>query len=146
MTTADELQRLRAETRKLRQEYASKKRAEESLQRRNQRLSGEVIVLEKEKDVLEDEKAALIKENNDLKLKLGLIQDTAKKYAGMLFKSSVRRAPRDKKSGAQEGHIGRRRPQPTRVDEIVRVALSHCPTCDAPTHTTRASWKTFRWF
>src|SRR3989344_4989635 len=131
MTSEDELQRLRAETRKLRQEYASKKRTEEALQKRNQSLTGKVVTLQEEKDILEKEKEELIKENDDLKLKLGITLDTAKKYAGMLFKSSVRRLPSDRKGGAQAGHIGHRRMQPARIDRAVRVALSHCPDCDS---------------
>ena len=130
MTTDDELLRLRAETRKLRQEYASKKRTEEALEKKNRELIGTVGTLQKEKDILENENEQLIKENNDLKLKLGITLDTAKKYAGMLFKSSVRRLPSDKKSGAQKGHEGHRRKQPDHIDAIVRVALSHCPDCD----------------
>ena len=138
MTSEDELQRLRAETRKLRQEYASKKRTEEALQKRNQSLTGKVVTLQEEKDILEKEKEELIKENDDLKLKLGITLDTAKKYAGMLFKSSVRRAPSDKKSGAQAGHIGTHRKQPARIDAWVRVALSHCPDCDSALKRTNS--------
>ena len=136
MTTDDELHRLRAETKKLRQAYASKKRTEDALQKQNQTLTGKIVTLQEEKDALEKEKEELIKENDDLKLKLGIVQGTAKKYAGMLFKSSVRRAPSDKKSGAQAGHIGHRRKQPERIDRIVRVALSHCPDCDTPLKRT----------
>jgi transposase len=129
MTSEDELRRLRAETRKLRQEYASKKRTEDALQKRNQALNEKVVTLKEEIGSLEKEKEQLIKENDDLKLKLGITQGTAKKYAGMLFKSSVRRAPSDKKSGAQVGHVGHRRKQPDRIDREVRVFLSHCPDC-----------------
>ena len=130
MTTEEELLRLRAETRKLRQEHASKKRTEEALEKKNLKLIGIVGVLQQENDILEKEKEQLVTEVHDLKLKLGIIQDTAKKYAGMLFKSSVRRAPSDKKSGAQMGHVGHRRKQPDRIDAVVRIALSHCPRCD----------------
>lgn len=138
MTTEKELLQLRAETRKLRQAYASKKRTEEALEKRNQSLTGKVITLKKENDTLLNEKEQLIKENDDLKLKLGIIQDTAKKYAGMLFKSSVRRAPSDKKSGAQTGHKGHRRQRPDHIDTIVRVALSHCPHCDTTLNRTNS--------
>lgn len=138
MTIDDELLMLRAETRKLRQEYASKKRTEEALKKQNQSLTGKVVTLQKEKDALLNEKEQLIKENNDLKLKLGITLDTAKKYAGMLFKSSVRRIPSDKKSGAQVGHRGHRRKQPDHIDAIVRVALSHCPHCDTALKRTNS--------
>lgn len=136
MTSEDELQRLRAETKKLRQEHASKRRTEEALQKRNQKLIGTVVTLKKEKDMLENENEQLIKENNDLKLKLGITLDTAKKYAGMLFKSSVRRAPSDKKSGAQAGHTGHHRKLPERIDRTVRVFLTNCPDCDSELNRT----------
>jgi hypothetical protein len=138
MTTDEELLRLRAETRKLRQEYASKKRTEEALKKHNQSLSGKMDTLQKENDTLLNEKEQLIKENNDLKLQLGITLDTAKKYAGMLFKSSVRRTPSGTKSGAHVGHRGHRRTQPDHIDATVRVALSHCPSCDTALKRTNS--------
>lgn len=130
MTSEDELQRLRAEARKLRQGVATATRSKDARQKQIQKLTKKVVTLEDEKKTWSREKEQLIKENNDLKLKLGITLDTAKKYAGMLFKSSVRRVPSDKKSGAQTGHAGHRRRQPNHIDRIVRIALSHCPTCD----------------
>ena len=136
MTSDEEVLRLRAEAKKLRQENANLARSKSAQSSRTNKDGEHIATLTGKVKSLTEENGALKDEVRDLKLKFGIIQDTATKYAGMLFKSSVRRAPSENKSGAQVGHVGHRRAQRARIDAVVRVALSHCPDCDTKLRRT----------
>jgi transposase len=86
---------------------------------------------------------ALEEENKALKTRLGMVEESAKKIAGMLFKARHRRpASSGNRRGAQPGHAGHGRKKPERIDRTLRVFLTHCHRCGNPlgrtgSHDTR---------
>jgi transposase len=129
MTTEEELTRLRKEARKLRQENATEKNARHSQQKRADKLT-ETTRKQKEKiKTLTDENIELEKEIAELKSRLGLAIDKAKTYAGMIFKSNIRKKGTGAKRGAKIGHTGHGRTKPETIDREVDVFLTNCNDC-----------------
>lgn len=138
MIIADELFLLRKEARKLRQDHATKTRSILLRDHRIEQLEIANSILKEKLKKYADKVAELAKENTDLKSQLGRVTDTAKKYAGMLFKSSVRRTASIAKRGARRGHTGFHRAAPSRVDTVVRVALTECSDCHSALKRTES--------
>ena len=127
MTIQEELERLRSEARKLRQENATLGRAREQHKEKNQKLGKQVNRLKKENQ----EKDEKIKELKDAIAKL---LDLKNKLSGMIFKANLKKdgqnADSDKKKrGGQIGHAGAGRKKPTQADQEKEIHLSHCPCC-----------------
>lgn len=138
MSNEEELNRLRKEMRELRKRDATLKNARASQQKRADKLSK---VTSKQKEKIKDltEKInQLEKENSELKSRLGIETDKAKVYAGMIFKSNVRK--RDEKTGnkrgAKLGHSGVGRKKPEHIDYEVNAHLTHCYHCENPLNRT----------
>lgn len=139
MSNEEELTRLRKEMRELRQRDAILKNARAAQQDRADKLS-KVAHKQKEKIKIQEEKiAALEKENSELKSRLGIEIDKAKTYAGMIFKSNVRKRDEktEKKRGAKLGHKGTGRKKPVHIDREVNVYLTNCYDCG--NHLNRTS-------
>lgn len=132
MNPQEELYRLRKEAKKLRQEKANLIRSKNSHETRGTLDAKHIASLKTKNKQLVAENTELKKEVDDLKIKLGLEIEKAKKYAGMIFKTNTRHAPSGKKRGAKNGHPGHRRAQPKHIDREVRVFLSVCPDCHTP--------------
>ena len=139
MPNEEELTRLRKEMRELRQRDAILKNARTAQQERADKLS-KVTHTQKEKiKILEKKIDALEKENSELKSRLGIEVDKAKTYAGMIFKSNVRKHDEktENKRGAKLGHIGVGRKKPDHIDQEVNVYLTNCYDCGG--HLNRTS-------
>ena len=139
MSTEEELIRLRKEARGLRQENAILKNAWDSQKNRSGKLGKTLKNKETRINTLEKKIDELEKENNELKSRLGLEIDKAKTYAGMIFKSNVRKRGEKSKNhrGALIGHKGFGKTKPERVDKEVNVYLTNCYDCGA--HLNRTS-------
>jgi transposase len=126
MTLQEEVERLRVEARKLRQDNATRERSWNQQKERAEKLKGEVDVLKKENQV----QAKEINRLNDFIAKLLNLKD---KFAGMLFKTNLKKDDSKKtgtkKRGGQPGHIGAGRKKPAHIDQEKEVHLSHCPCC-----------------
>jgi len=134
MSPEEELARLRKEMRELRQRDAILKNARAAQEERADKLS-KVTSKQKEKiKELTDKINQLEKENSELKSRLGIETDKAKMYAGMVFKTNVRK--RDEKTsnkrGAKLGHTGVGRKKPERIDQEITVYLTNCYHCENP--------------
>lgn len=134
MSNEEELARLREEMRELRQRDAILKNARASQQKRADNLSK---ITSKQKEKIKDltEKInQLEKENSELKSRLGIETDKAKVYAGMIFKSNVRKRDEEteNKRGGKLGHAGAGRKKPEHIDHEVNVHLTHCYHCLNP--------------
>lgn len=125
MTTIEELQNLRDEARRLRQENASKNRAWESQKEKSDRL-------EKENQELKRENQEIKERLDELEKKLNHEIEIKEKYRGMLFKSNKKSHSADKeqkKLGGQIGHKGTGRIKPQRIDQEKEIYLKACPHC-----------------
>lgn len=130
MTTIEELQNLRDEARKLRQENAFKNRAWESQKEKSDRL-------EKENQDFKKEIQELKERLNELEKKLNHETEIKEKYQGMLFKPNKHTnskpnnsdAEEQRKLGGQAGHKGASRRKPQRIDQEKEVYLKACPYC-----------------
>lgn len=125
MTTIEELQNLRDEARKLRQENASKNRAWESQKEKSDHLEKEVQGLRKENQDLKERL-------DDLEKKLNHETEIKEKYRGMLFKSGKKSHSvneKQRKPGGQAGHKGTSRRKPQRIDQEKEIYLKACPHC-----------------
>lgn len=139
MSTEEELIRLRKEARKLRQERSTLKNAWGKQKDLNKKLGKELSEKERRIKELSEKNNNLEKENAELKSRLGIEKDKAKTYAGMIFKSNVRRRGEEKqndKRGAKKGHTGHGRTKPEHVDQEINVFLSHCYDCKSPLSRT----------
>lgn len=136
MTTEEELARLRKEARKLRQENATLERSRKAQQERAKKLEKTVHDKKEKIESLKKEIAELEKENSELKSRLGLAVDKAKTYAGMIFKSNVRKPKTGVGRGAKKGHEGTGRKNPEHIDREVDVYLTNCNDCRTPLHRT----------
>lgn len=136
MTTEEELARLRKEARELRQRNATEKNAHEAQKERADKF--EKITEEQRQKIKHqnDRITELQKEVAELQSRLGLAVDKAKTYAGMIFKSSIRKIKTGTKRGAKKGHIGHGRENPTRIDREVSVFLTNCNECNTPLSRT----------
>lgn len=136
----------RLEMRTFRLREAALIRSRDTNKRKVEVLQETVRSQEKRIKELEEIIKTFTKEANDLKELLGKVQETAKKYAGMLFKSNVKKKIEQengnedetttKSRGAQAGHAPHHRPTPVRIDREVTVHLSHCPDCETPLEET----------
>jgi chromosome segregation ATPase len=128
MTFQEELEKLRAEARKLRQENAILTRT------KDQHKEKGFTLVKKNSDLQKKVKDLKIEINrlNDFIAKLLNIKDN---FAGMLFKTNLKKdnskKTDTKKRGGQLGHIGSGRKKPVRIDQEKEIHLSHCPTCQA---------------
>ena len=129
VTPQEERYRLRKEAKKLRQENAVIARSKITRETRADSDGRTIATFKKKVKMLTEENAKLKEEVHDLKIKLGVEIEKAKKYAGMLFKASVRRIPSGAKRGARAGHKGAHRKQTDHIDKEIRVSLTHCPDC-----------------
>jgi transposase len=144
MTINDELKRLRAEAKELRQRNGVVERAWEAQKEKNERLEEEVKAAKEEAARHRDRAAELERENASLKSRLGMVEETAKNLAGMIFKPHRRKpsAGSGRRRGAQPGHTGHGRKKPGTIDRELRVFLTHCHRCGNPlgrtgSHDTR---------
>lgn len=139
MSTEEELNRLRKEARELRQRDATLRNTKQAQQNRADKFE-EITKKQKQKIEFQNDKIIeLEKEIKELKSRLGLEVDKAKTYAGMIFKSNVRK--RGEKSenhrGAQMGHKGTGKTKPKHIDREVNVYLTNCYDCG--NHLNRTS-------
>ena len=136
----------RLEVRALRLREASLIRSRDAYKQKVKVLEETVRSQTKEIEELKELIKTLTKETSDLKELLGKVQETAQKYAGMLFKSNVKKKiergnenedeSKTKSRGARIGHTPHHRPTPERIDREVTVHLSHCPDCKTPLEET----------
>ena len=138
MTRNDELNRLRQEARELRQRTATVERAHGAQQNRADALEKKVATQAKTIRELDDRIHELEEENAALKSRLGLEIEKAKKYAGMIFKASIRKLRHAAGSGrgGKRGHKGNGRKIPERIDRAVDVFLTHCNACGTALNRT----------
>jgi len=90
-------------------------------------LQSECGRLRAEKDALKDEVERLVKENKDLKRRLGEAQRAGKRQAAPFRRRKRKSNP--KKSGRKPGHAPAHRPVPESIDAEVDVPLGCCPHC-----------------
>ena len=138
MTPPDELSRLRKEARLLRKEDAAIRRSRDAAQEKNVVLGKKVAAQREKIKTLTKEKEDLQKEITELKSRLNLAIDKAKTYAGMIFKSSVRKeihASRPGRGGTV-GHRGNARRLPERIDREGNVCLTNCYHCGTALNPT----------
>ena len=135
MAVPEELQRLRQEARDLRKRNATAENARHAQQTRADSLAQKVTQQNKEIKQLHDQVTGLTKEVSELKSRLGLSVDHAKKLAGMIFKSNDRKKLGIGR-GAKKGHIGHGRTNPDRIDHEVDVFLTNCYDCGNPLDQT----------
>jgi transposase len=135
MTTQEELQKLRMEARKLRQDNAGIDRAWQKQKAKNKKLQEENEELRKKKEALEKKKQELENEIGKLEGIIAKLIGHRDKLAGMIFKPNLKKTtandPNKKKRGAQLGHKGHGRKTAQRIDQEKEVHLSHCPHCQA---------------
>jgi len=142
MTPQKELEKLRAETRELRQRMASSDRSREALRTKKAMLEQDVDQLTKKKQALEQEngrlkklKEALEEKVKTLEARLAGVTLHKDRLAGMIFKTNNARRPDDEaprgKRGGQTGHVGHGRKKPARIDEEKVVFLTNCPACES---------------
>jgi len=127
MTLQEEVEKLRLEARKLRQENAIRERSWGQQKERAEKLKSAVIDLKKEVQVQAQE----INRLNDFIAKLLNLKD---KFAKMLFPVNLKKQDNlkkaeTKKRGGQPGHAGKGRKKPIQIDQEKEVHLSHCPCC-----------------
>lgn len=127
MTIQEELQKLRSEARRLRQDQATANRAWNQQKEKNGKLQNE-------NGELKEKVTDLNKENQKLKDTIAKLLECKNKLAGMIFKPNLKpvsenQNPEKKKRGAQIGHIGHGRKTPERIDQEKEIHLSHCPNC-----------------
>ena len=138
MTPLDELARLRKEARALRQEHAAIRRSRDAAEEKNESLEKKVAAQGEKIKTLTKEKEELQQEITELKSRLNLAIDKAKTYAGMIFKSSVRKEIHASRPGrgGKMGHRGNARRLPTRIDREVTVRLMNCYDCGTTLNPT----------
>jgi len=133
MTIQQELEKLRAEAKKLRQQNATIDRAWNQQKEKNQRLQEQVDELQKKKEALEKKKQELEKEVGKLEDTIAKLTGHRNKLAGMIFKANLKKDEskdsNKKKRGAQTGHKGHGRKTTKRIDQEKEIHLSHCPHC-----------------
>lgn len=126
MTPQEELEKLRAEARKLRQDNALLARTKDQHKEKGLTLAKKNSDLQKKVKDLKSE----IQKLNDFIAKLLNLKD---KFAGMLFKTNLKKDDSKKadtkKRGGQLGHPGAGRKKPIHIDQEKEVHLSHCPGC-----------------
>lgn len=127
MTPQEEVEKLRTEARKLRQENAIRERSWSQQKERADKLKERVGKLKKENLAKDQE----INRLNELLAKLLNLKE---KFADMLFPASLKKDKNSKeaeakKRGGQSGHAGAGRKNPVRIDQEKEVHLSHCPCC-----------------
>ena len=126
MTTKEELYKLRAEMRSLRQRLPQLEKAWQ-IQKENNKKKDELIL------ILRKEIKKLKKDNKDLNDKLDSTISHKNKLAGMIFKSNIKTSKRSKskkKRGGQKGHKGKARKKPTVINQEVSCFLTNCPYCN----------------
>src|SRR3989338_5269023 len=116
MTPQKELEKLRAETRELRQRMASSDRSREALRTKKAMLEQDLDQLTKKKQALEEEngrlkklKEALEEKVKTLEARLAGVTLHKDRLAGMIFKTNNARRPDDEaprgKRGGQTRHV-----------------------------------------
>ena len=136
MTPSEELFKLRREARRLRQRAAVAERTREAQRTRADKLEKKLAVRDQRIKTLTKEKENLQNEVASLKSRLNLETDKAKKYAGMIFKSSVRKLSTAIGRGGKPGHPGNGRRKPAEIECELDVHLTHCDTCGTPLDQT----------
>jgi transposase len=138
MSTEEELLRLRKEMRELRKRNAIEKNGRVAQENRAGKFFEITNQQKKEIKDLIEKVSGLEKENAALKSRLGIEIDKAKTYAGMIFKSNVRKRGEAKQDnrGAKKGHTGHGRPKPEIIDREVNVFLTNCYDCKSPLSRT----------
>jgi hypothetical protein len=102
--------------------HTSEKSELEQLRRENERLRQEKAAIEKDRERLK-------KENDDLREKLEAVQREMYRQAGPFRIDAKKRAQTRKKPGRKPGHPGACRARPDVVDEEIVVPLKGCPHC-----------------
>jgi transposase len=138
-TIEEELARLRAEARELRKRKAIEKNAQKAQEMKAEKLE-KIAGEQKQKTKRQNGRIAeLEKEIGELKSRLGIEIDKAKKFAGMIFKSNIRKRGEERPGagrGAAVGHQGHGKKKPERIDREVGVFLAACADCGNPLHRT----------
>lgn len=135
MTPQEELLRLRKEAKHLRQKQATLSRSRDAQKNRADRLQKRLATEQEAAQRLNDRIKILEKENAELKNRLDISVDHAKKLAGMVFKANIKKQDSRKRGGIQ-GHPGHGKEKPGRVDRDVDVFLTHCQDCGNPLEQT----------
>ena len=136
MTIQEELNRLRLEMRKNRQEKAITERSLKQARTKNEELKQTVDRLHEQIRIIEVE-------NEALKNRLASILAYKDKIMNMLFKKHAPApvaALSKKQRGGQIGHVGHGKPTPLDVDEEKNIHLTHCPDCQKPLHETDGTY------
>ena len=135
MTPQEELLRLRKEARHLRQNHAIVRRSRNAQKNRADRLQKKLTAEQDTARRLNDRIKTLEKENTELKNRLGISVDHAKKLAGMVFKANLKKQNSGKSRG-KKGHPGHGKKKPDHSDRDVDVYLTHCVDCGNPLERT----------
>ncbi len=110
----------------------------------NTKLKSSVASKNQKADKLEEENRQLKDELKKVKEELEKIKKQRDTYKGMIFKPNVSHKPEEdgyyqppevlvrKELGGQNGHKGKSRGLPQRVDQTKRVFFHHCPNCGNP--------------
>jgi len=150
MTVPEELQRLREEARRLRQDSARYHRCWDQQKQRSTVLQKEVIrkdqkitQLEKEQEKLKKEIDRLTKQRDRYKNIIFKAKAAANKNTGTGHKTSDTENNNKKKHnrGGQPGHKGVSRNKPSRIDQHKRIYFHHCPDCGNPVKRGRSWWE-----
>ena len=154
MTPSEELEKLRAEARELRQRTATLERVRDgyrdksdTLETRNKYLAHKVKELEAAAGELTEEKKALEEKVKVLEARLAGVTLHKDKLLGMIFKQTSKKkelseyGAERRTLGGQPGHVGHGRKKPVRIDEEKRVYLSHCPHCTTPVTRSALSYE-----
>jgi transposase len=136
MAPLEELRRLRTEARKLRQHAATIERAHKTQRERADILTKKVAAQREKIKTLTQEKEELKKEITELKSRLNLAIDKAKTYAGMMFKSNIRKLSTGIGRGGIPRHHGNSRTKPERIDREISVFLTKCTDCGTTLNQT----------
>ncbi|MEK7189606.1 MAG: IS66 family transposase [Patescibacteria group bacterium] len=147
MNPQEELNKLRAEARELRQRTATAERRADTHAQGKQELEDKNERLKKKIKELEETVEKLDEENKTLKTQLSGITLHKNKLVGMIFKTSVKKEPilsndtNRRKLGGQLGHSGHGRKKPIRIDEEKTVYLSNCPHCQSTLTRSNTSYE-----
>jgi hypothetical protein len=136
MNPLDELARLRKEARALRKEHAAISRSRDAQEHKNGVLEKKVTAQADKIQAQDGRINELEAEIAELKSRLNHEVDKAKTYAGMIFKSNVRKQPAATGRGGKPGHPGNGRRNSTRIDREIDVCLTNCYGCNAPLKQT----------
>ncbi|MFH1029670.1 MAG: IS66 family transposase [bacterium] len=134
MSIEEELQKLRQEAKKLRQDNATVSNAWEHQKDKNKGLDSDNKKLRKELGEAQREIKKLTKI-------LESIKNHKDALVKIIFKSKGNKKESERKRGGQICHKGHGRKKPKQADKNVEVYLSHCPHCNTELNASNSSYE-----